>query len=77
VARKVMRDARKSDSFKKKEAQMELLFLVYVLGSLFICGFFILWPVLIWSHLREQTRLLQRLVVIKESEQSGRPVSTV
>ncbi len=56
---------------------MELLFLVYVLGSLFICGFFILWPVLIWSHLREQTRLLQRLVVIKESEQSGRPVSTV
>jgi len=47
---------------------MELLFLAYLLGSLFICGFFILWPVLIWSHLREQTRLLHRLVELKEAE---------
>ena len=49
---------------------MEMIFFFWPLVSLLIAGFLFLWPFLIWSHLREQTRLLLRIVEMMELDRS-------
>ncbi len=43
---------------------------IFIIFYVIIAGFFLLWPVLIWSHLREQTKYLSEIKDILSQQNS-------
>ena len=69
------------------EPATQFIYLLFGFGIIFIVGFLLLWPFIIWGHIKKQTGLLEKifqniseskvnLIVIREELQAQNRPST-